>query len=31
MVYELEDAIRGTLTVRGGGSLHNLFMQARPR
>jgi hypothetical protein len=31
MVYELEDAIRGTLTVRGGGSLHNLFLQARPR
>ena len=31
MVYELEDAQRGTLTVRGGGSLHNLFLQARPR
>ena len=31
VVYELEDAQRGTLTVRGGGSLHNLFLQARPR
>ena len=31
IVYELEDAQRGTLTVRGGGSLHNLFLQARPR
>lgn len=31
IVYELENAQRGTLTVRGGGSLHNLFMQARPR
>ena len=31
IVYELEDAQRGTLTVRGGGSLRNLFLQARPR
>ena len=31
IVYELEDAQRGTFTVRGGGSLHNLFLQARPR
>ena len=31
IVYDLEDAQRGTLTVRGGGSLRNLFLQARPR
>lgn len=31
IVYEFEDAQRGTLVVRGGGSLHNLFLQARPR
>ena len=31
IVYELEDAQRKALTVRGGGSLHNLFLQARPR
>ncbi len=31
MVYDLEDAQRGTMTVRGGGSLVNLFRNARPR
>ncbi len=31
IVYDLEDAQRGTLIVRGGGSLRNLFVQARPR
>ncbi len=31
IVFDLEDAQRGNLTVRGGGSLRNLFLQARPR
>ena len=31
MVYELEDAQRGSIVVRGGGPLQNLFVNARPR
>ena len=31
IVYDLEDAQRGTMIVRGGGSLVNLFRNARPR
>ncbi len=31
VVYDLEDAQRGNLIVRGGGSLMNLFRNARPR
>ncbi len=31
MVYDMEDAQRGTIVVRGGGSLENLFLNARPR
>lgn len=31
IVYDLEDAQRGKLIVRGGGSLRNLFRTARPR
>jgi hypothetical protein len=31
IVYELEDAQRGNLTVRGGGPLPALFNNARPR
>lgn len=31
IVYGMEDAQRGNLIVRGGGSLQNLFRTARPR
>jgi hypothetical protein len=31
VVYDMEDAQRGTLVVRGGGSLVNLFRNARGR
>ncbi len=31
IVYDLDDAQRGNLIVRGGGSLVNLFRNARPR
>jgi len=31
IVYDLEDAQRGTMTVRDGGPLEALFRNARPR
>lgn len=31
IVYDLEDAQRGTMVVRGGGPLESLFHNARPR
>jgi hypothetical protein len=31
IVYDLDDAQRGNMIVRGGGSLVNLFRNARPR